>query len=373
LTEKSSHFKLIQVFPEGQGEAEKIARLWPRRRVAEGRKSVEEGYIIRLINMGKTFRTDSGELVALDDINLDIREGAVQGIIGLSGAGKSTLVRCINYLEIPTSGKVLFEGRSLGEMSRKEVREARRRMGMIFQQFNLLEQRNLLRNVTFPLEIAGVPKREAKERAEELLQLVGLSERSGNYPSQLSGGQKQRVAIARALATRPKVLLCDEATSALDPKTTEQILSLLRRINEELKVTIIVITHQMSVIEAICDEVAIIDHSHIAESGPVSEIFHAPRTEIGRRLILGEGNRNLDFANGRKLRIVFDGRKAREPVISDLVLSCKIPVNILFANTRQVEDEAVGQMIVELPDSGEEAEKVCAYLRSKGIPFEEVK
>ena len=258
-------------------------------------------------------------------------------------------------------------------MSRKEVREARRRMGMIFQQFNLLEQRNLLRNVTFPLEIAGVPKREAKERAEELLQLVGLSERSGNYPSQLSGGQKQRVAIARALATRPKVLLCDEATSALDPKTTEQILSLLRRINEELKVTIIVITHQMSVIEAICDEVAIIDHSHIAESGPVSEIFHAPRTEIGRRLILGEGNRNLDFANGRKLRIVFDGRKAREPVISDLVLSCKIPVNILFANTRQVEDEAVGQMIVELPDSGEEAEKVCAYLRSKGITFEEVK
>lgn len=373
MTEKSSHFKLIQIFPEGQGEAEKIARLWPRRRVAEGRKSVEEGYIIRLINMGKTFRTDSGELVALDDINLDIREGAVQGIIGLSGAGKSTLVRCINYLEIPTSGKVLFEGRSLGEMSRKEVREARRRMGMIFQQFNLLEQRNLLRNVTFPLEIAGVPKKEAKERAEELLQLVGLSERSGNYPSQLSGGQKQRVAIARALATRPKVLLCDEATSALDPKTTEQILSLLRRINEELKVTIIVITHQMSVIEAICDEVAIIDHSHIAESGPVSEIFHAPRTEIGRRLILGEGNRNLDFANGRKFRIVFDGRKAREPVISDLVLSCKIPVNILFANTRQVEDEAVGQMIVELPDSGEEAEKVCAYLRSKGIPFEEVK
>ena len=168
--------------------------------------------IIRMVNMGKTFHTSSGDVNALDDINLDILEGSVQGIIGLSGAGKSTLVRCINYLEVPTSGQVLFEGKSLGDMSDKEVREARRKMGMIFQQFNLLDQRNLLRNVTFPLEIAGVEKKKAQERAMELLKLVGLEDRVKNYPSQLSGGQKQRVAIARALATNPKVLLCDEAT-----------------------------------------------------------------------------------------------------------------------------------------------------------------
>ena len=351
--------------------------------------------IIRMVNMGKTFHTSSGDVNALDDINLDILEGSVQGIIGLSGAGKSTLVRCINYLEVPTSGQVLFEGKSLGDMSDKEVREARRKMGMIFQQFNLLDQRNLLRNVTFPLEIAGVEKKKAQERAMELLKLVGLEDRVKNYPSQLdmvgmkefagkpvnnlSGGQKQRVAIARALATNPKVLLCDEATSALDPKTTKQILDLLRKINQEMGVTVIVITHQMSVIEAICDNVAIIDHSHIAESGPVSEVFSNPKTEIGRRLILGDGNANAiqpvnfgDSANP-KIRIIFDGQKAHRPIISDIVLSCNAPVNILFANTKEVEGQAVGQMVVELPDSVEEAERITHYLRSNDIRFEEVK
>ena len=202
--------------------------------------------IIRMVNMGKTFHTSSGDVNALDDINLDILEGSVQGIIGLSGAGKSTLVRCINYLEVPTSGQVLFEGKSLGDMSDKEVREARRKMGMIFQQFNLLDQRNLLRNVTFPLEIAGVEKKKAQARAMELLKLVGLEDRVKNYPAQLSGGQKQRVAIARALATNPKVLLCDEATSALDPKTTKQILDLLKKINQEMGVTVIVIIRCLS-------------------------------------------------------------------------------------------------------------------------------
>ena len=329
--------------------------------------------MIVLEDVCKDFDTEGGCFHALRGVSLSIRKGCVYGIIGRSGAGKSTLVRTINLLERPTSGRVTVAGVDLSALSPAELRRARRGIGMIFQGFNLLESRSVAGNVAFPLELAGWDAARIAGRVDELLELVGLGGKRDAYPAQLSGGQKQRVAIARALATRPKVLLCDEATSALDPKTTEQILSLLRRINEELKVTIIVITHQMSVIEAICDEVAIIDHSHIAESGPVSEIFHAPRTEIGRRLILGEGNRNLDFANGRKLRIVFDGRKAREPVISDLVLSCKIPVNILFANTRQVEDEAVGQMIVELPDSGEEAEKVCAYLRSKGITFEEVK
>ncbi len=334
--------------------------------------------IIRLVQMGKSFHTSSGDVVALDDINLDIKEGSIQGIIGLSGAGKSTLVRCINYLEIPTSGKVIFEGKSLGDLSDKEVREARRNMGMIFQQFNLLDQRNLLDNVTFPLEIAGVNKKQARERAMELLKLVGLEDRVKNYPAQLSGGQKQRVAIARALATKPKVLLCDEATSALDPKTTAQILELLKKINTELDVTVIVITHQMSVIEAICDSVAIIDHSHIAESGPVSEVFANPKTDIGRRLILGDGDADsvkpviFGEASNRKIRIVFDGHSAHQPIISDMILNCKVPVNILFANTKEVEGQAVGQMIVELPGSFDEDEKIIKYLSSNNIKFEEV-
>lgn len=335
-------------------------------------------HIIRIVNMGKTFETSSGPVMALDDINLDIKEGSIQGIIGLSGAGKSTLVRCINYLEVPTSGEVQFEGRALGSMSDKEIRTIRRNMGMIFQQFNLLDQRNLLRNVTFPLEIAGEDLKKAKARAHELLELVGLADREKNYPSQLSGGQKQRVAIARALATSPKVLLCDEATSALDPKTTTQILELLKKINEELGVTIIVITHQMSVVEAICDEVAIIDHSHIAESGPVSEIFSNPRSEIGRRLILGDGDAYADmpihFGNSenRKIRIVFDGRNAHEPILSDLILQCKTAVNILFANTHEVDGMAVGQMVVELPEKEEEANLVISYLKNKKIEFSEV-
>ena len=334
--------------------------------------------IIQLVNMGKAFHTSSGDVVALDDINLDIKEGSIQGIIGLSGAGKSTLVRCINYLEIPTSGKVIFEGKSLGDLSEKEVREARRNMGMIFQQFNLLDQRNLLDNVTFPLEIAGTDRKKARERAMELLKLVGLEDRVKNYPAQLSGGQKQRVAIARALATNPKVLLCDEATSALDPKTTTQILELLKQINQEMGVTVIVITHQMSVIEAICDSVAIIDHSHIAESGPVAEVFSNPKTEIGRRLILGDGNADsvkpVDFGvdSNRKIRIVFDGHSAHQPIISDLVLTCKVPVNILFANTKEVEGQAVGQMVVELPGEEEDAEKILHYLKDNSIKFEEV-
>ncbi|MDY6307777.1 MAG: ATP-binding cassette domain-containing protein [Oribacterium sp.] len=331
--------------------------------------------IIRLENMGKTFQTDSGPVVALDDINLDIKEGSIHGIIGLSGAGKSTLVRCINYLEVPTSGQVFFEGKALGEMSDAEIRLMRRKMGMIFQQFNLLDQRNLLDNVTFPLEIAKVDKKKARARAHELLQLVGLSDREKNYPAQLSGGQKQRVAIARALATNPKVLLCDEATSALDPKTTTQILELLKKINQEMDVTVIVITHQMSVIEAICDEVAIIDHSHIAEIGPVSEIFQRPKTEIGRRLILGDNaDEEIRFEEGKnkKLRIVFDGHTAHEPVISNLVLSCKVPINIIFANTKAVENKVVGQMIIELPDVPEDEEKILHYLRVQNIKFSEV-
>ena len=262
--------------------------------------------IICLEGLGKQFQTTNGTVTALDDINLEILKGEIFGIIGLSGAGKSTLVRCINYLETPTAGRVIFEGQNLSMMKEAEIRKARQSMGMIFQQFNLLAQRNVLQNVCFPMEIAGVPKAEAKKRAAELLKLVGLEERMKAYPAQLSGGQKQRVAIARAMSTNPKVLLCDEATSALDPNTTKSILELLKKINRELGITVIVITHEMAVIESICDRVAIIDHSHIAESGKVSEIFSGPKSEIGRQLILGE-------TAGQKTSFARAGRFKSEP------------------------------------------------------------
>lgn len=329
--------------------------------------------IIQLRNMGKEFRTANGPVVALDDINLDIMEGEIFGIIGLSGAGKSTLVRCINFLEVPTSGQVIFEGENLAALNDRGKRKARQSMGMIFQQFNLLAQRNVLRNICFPLEIAGVPKAKAQERAMELLKLVGLEDRSKAYPAQLSGGQKQRVAIARAIATNPKVLLCDEATSALDPNTTKSILALLKQINQELGITVIVITHEMAVIEAICDRVAIIDQSKIAEVGRVSDIFSEPKSKIGRQLILGEAVTNVKFDKSRKIRILFDGRSSTEPVIANMILASKVPLNIMYAATKDIGGTAVGQMIVQLPEDETDANRAVNYLKSAKVPFEEVK
>lgn len=245
--------------------------------------------MIKMVHLSKTYKTKKGNVPALHDINLHIERGDIFGIIGLSGAGKSTLVRCMNFLEIPTSGEVIFAGQSLGALSRKELRQARQSMSMIFQQFNLLMQRNALQNVCFPLEIAGMKKAEAKIRAKELLELVGLGDRWDAYPAQLSGGQKQRVAIARALATNPKVLLCDESTSALDPTTTTSILKLLKEINQTMGVTIVIITHEMAVIEEICQKVAIIHQSAIAEEGLVTDIFSNPQEEITKELISSHG------------------------------------------------------------------------------------
>ncbi|MBS6956496.1 MAG: ATP-binding cassette domain-containing protein [Enterocloster asparagiformis] len=330
--------------------------------------------IIRLEGLGKQFSTANGKVTALEDINLEIMSGEIFGIIGLSGAGKSTLVRCINYLEVPTSGKVIFQDKNLSAMSEKQKRLARQSMGMIFQQFNLLSQRNVLQNICFPMEIAGTGKAEARKRAEELLALVGLEDRAKAYPAQLSGGQKQRVAIARAMATNPRVLLCDEATSALDPNTTKSILQLLKRINREMGVTVIVITHEMAVIEAICDKVAIIDHSHIAEVGKVSDIFSGPRSEIGRQLILGEaGHPAVNFGNSRQIRIIFDGRESSEPIISNMVLSCKVPVNIMHADTRDIEGKAMGQMLIQLPEDEADANRIRNYLKTARVTFEEVR
>lgn len=328
--------------------------------------------IITIEHLQKVFEGKSGTVRALDDISLEIGAGEIFGIIGLSGAGKSTLVRCINFLEVPTGGRVIFDGMDLGTLDPKALRQARRSMGMIFQQFNLLMQRTALGNVCFPLEIAGVDKAKARQRGMELLKIVGLEERAGAYPSQLSGGQKQRVAIARALATNPKVLLCDEATSALDPTTTRSILALLKEINQTLGITIIVITHEMKVIEEICQRVAIIDQSNIAEVGHVSEVFANPKSGIAKQLVFSQPSAQVPFSKWQVYRIVFDGRSSFEPVIANLVLECRAPVNILYADTRDIEGQAVGQMVIQLPEDELAAQRVLGYLKTHQIPFEEV-
>ncbi len=323
--------------------------------------------MIELRHLDKTYHVATGDVVALQDINLTISDGEIFGIIGLSGAGKSTLVRCINLLERPTGGEVIVDGKSLTELSKKELLELRRSIGMIFQGFNLLAQSTVLKNVCFPLEISGVDKKAARARAMELLELVGLSDRASAYPTQLSGGQKQRVAIARALATKPKYLLCDEATSALDPNTTRSILELLREINRKMGVTIIVITHEMKVIDQICDRVAVIDKSRIAESGLVTEVFTNPQSAIARELILPPDYNALSTAGGQKLRVTFNGEHSDQPIISQLVLECQAPVSILFADSREYEGAIYGQMLLGLPSDERQAEKIIAWLQNKNI------
>lgn len=328
--------------------------------------------MIELIGLGKTYESKNNNVKALEDINLTIYEGEIFGIIGLSGAGKSTLVRCINYLERPTAGKVIFDKIDLSTVQDYELLKIRQSMGMIFQQFNLLMQRNTLDNICFPLEIAGVSKKDARKRAYELLEVVGLTDKAKAYPAQLSGGQKQRIAIARALATNPKVLLCDEATSALDPTTTRSILDLLREINKTLGITIIVITHEMSVIEEICNRVAIIDASRIAEVGEVEEVFMRPKSKIARQLVFSGANHIETFVGEDKCRIIFDGRTSFEPVIANMVLECRTPVNILFADTKDIDGKAFGQMVIQLPEDESGKKRIFAYLQTNKIPYEEV-
>ena len=328
--------------------------------------------MIELKKLCKVYKTADKEIVALDNIDLCIEDGEIFGIIGLSGAGKSTLVRCINLLEMPTDGEVIIDGQSLTKLPRNELLKLRQQIGMIFQSFNLLEQRTVLKNVCFPLEIAGVNKKEATERAHELLKLVGLDDRAQSYPSQLSGGQKQRVAIARALATQPKYLLCDEATSALDPNTTRQILDLLKEINEKLGVTIVVITHEMKVIDRICDSVAVIDASHIAEVGKVSQVFTNPKSKIARDLIVPKDSTAIDTEGGRRIRLTFDGyEKTNDPFIYRMVLECGAAVNILFADTRIYDGVLHGHMVVELPKEQREANKIITWLVNNDVKWKE--
>lgn len=337
--------------------------------------------IIRIQDVSKEFHTKDGTIEALKNISLDIDEGDIYGIIGMSGAGKSTLVRCINYIEIPTSGTVTVQGKELGQLSEKELRKQREQIGMIFQHFNLLMQKSVLDNVCFPLHIQGKSKAEAKKRALELLDIVGLKDRAKAFPSQLSGGQKQRVAIARALASDPKILLCDEATSALDPQTTSSILELLKDINRKFGITIVVITHQMSVVREICNQVAIMKDGQIVECGRTIDIFNHPKSAVARELLQKDessvSEQNMlrtqqRIQNGTRIRIVFTENSAFEPVIANLILTFKEPVNILKAATKNVGGVAKGEMILEFQEKSAQVKAMEQYLKDRGLELEEL-
>ena len=325
--------------------------------------------MIEIRSLTKTFSAADHQVHALKNVNLTIHDGDIYGIIGMSGAGKSTLVRCINMLERPTEGSVLIDGQDIGKLSAGQLREARRSITMIFQSFNLLMQRTCLANICFPLELAGVKKADARKKAYELLELVGLPDKAKAYPVQLSGGQQQRIAIARALATNPKVLLCDEATSALDPKTTRAILELIRDINARLGITVIVITHQMSVVEEICNRVAILEAGAVVEEGDVSDVFSHPQSEAGRRMVFPEEEAGTLPSNKgeRVIRLVFNGSDATgRPLITQMALDEKITANILYASTRCIGDKVYGKMLLGLPDDRATIDRAIRYLCSVG-------
>lgn len=333
--------------------------------------------MIEIKNLTKTFTTSDGEVQALKNVNISIEDGDIYGIIGMSGAGKSTLVRCINMLERPTEGTVTIDGVDMKSLSPKQLREKRRDITMIFQGFNLLMQRTCLKNICFPLELAGVKKADAVKRARELLETVGLPDKENSYPAQLSGGQQQRIAIARALATNPKVLLCDEATSALDPKTTHSILELIKDINRKLGITVIVITHQMSVVEEICNRVAILDDGVVVEDGLVSDIFSAPKSDAARRLVFPEGydTKSMEaYSDEPRIRVVFNGAQAaKTPLIATMAAEKGIYANIMAASTKSIGDKAYGSMMLGISGGREKLQEALSYLSSiEDITAEEV-
>ena len=326
---------------------------------------------IEIRGLCKDYPIPGGEVHALSNISLTIDKGDIYGIIGMSGAGKSTLIRCLNRLDTPTDGQIFIDGENILAMSKQQLRQTRRRMAMIFQQFNLLMQKSVARNVRYPLEIAGVPKKQANERVIELLKIVGLEDKASAYPAQLSGGQKQRVAIARALASDPEMLLCDEATSALDPMTTQSILSLLQKINRELGITVVLITHEMAVIRQICNKVAILDGGKLAEQGTVDDVFMHTKSAAGRRLfgILPEQE---EIPRSRPSALSLTARPPKKPIISKLVKDCGLDVNILSADIRQLNQKAYGQMLIARPQDPEDVKRVMEYLALEGLTVEEV-
>lgn len=334
---------------------------------------------ILIQDVSKTFETKDGSVQALKHVSLSIETGDIYGIIGMSGAGKSTLVRCMNFLEVPSEGKVLIDGKSLSEFSLKELRKEREKIGMIFQHFNLLMQKNVLENVCFPLYIQGKKKAEARAKALELLEIVGLADRAKAYPAQLSGGQKQRVAIARALASDPQILLCDEATSALDPQTTSSILELLQDINQKFGITIVIITHQMSVVREICTHVAIMKDGEVKEQGLVEEIFSHPKSQVAKELISKDSGNDVEskkltqseIQDGEIVRIVFSENSAFEPVIANLILTFHEPVNILKANTKNVGGVAKGEMILQFMSDSTNVPEMKKFLTERGLEIGE--
>ena len=333
----------------------------------------EQTPMIRIEGLKKTYGSGQTAVAALSGVSLTVMKGDIHGIIGMSGAGKSTLIRCINRLDTPTEGTILIDGQDILAMNPKELRAMRKRVSMIFQQFNLLMQRTVAGNVRYPLEISGVPKAEADKRVMELLGIVGLTGKVNAYPAQLSGGQKQRVAIARALASNPEVLLCDEATSALDPMTTQSILSLLQDINRRLGITVVVITHEMAVIRQICNRVTIIDGGEIVEEGDVDEVFTHTRSAAGRRLfgiVSTEPHDEPQFRDA--IRIVFDGDSIDAPVLSSVILKTGLAVSILSADVKQLAGKRYGQMLLEVPESYEDRAKLVTALRDMGVTVEEV-
>lgn len=328
--------------------------------------------VFELENISKTYKNDGKDFTALKDVSLSIHEGEIFGIIGMSGAGKSTLVRTLNRLEEVSSGTVKFYGQDLAGLKTEELRDVRHSISMIFQGFNLLQQKTVIQSVEQPLRIIGVDKAKRRQIAEGMLAIVGLSDKKNTYPARLSGGQKQRVAIARALAADPKVLLCDEATSALDPKITGEILELLKEINEKRKITIVIITHEMSVVEKICDRVAIIDNGKVAEIGEVKEVFRHPKSKAARKLVFPTNPFAPSTPDGRLIRIVFDGLAASEPFIANLVETTGKKVNILSANTKSVGGIGYGQMVLELPPDTTDQEIIIDFLKRNGLSLSEV-
>ena len=333
--------------------------------------------MIEIENLSKSFKTDGGTFYALKDVSLTINDGDIYGVIGMSGAGKSTLVRCINMLERPTEGTVKIDGVDIGKLSKKELCSKRRKISMIFQGFNLLMQRNCLKNICFPLELAGIPKSEAKKKALELLDTVGLADKANAYPAQLSGGQQQRIAIARALATNPEVLLCDEATSALDPKTTHAILDLILNINKKLGITVVIITHQMSVVEEVCNRVAILDEGVVVEEGEVEKVFSNPKSNAAKRLVFPESSKSEEVTNVggfRKLRVAFNGAKATAtPLIAQMAIDENVSASILAASTKSIGEKVYGNMILGVEDDDIVVAKAKKYLtKDKDITVQEV-
>lgn len=342
--------------------------------------------MIELKNIQKVFNTKDKDVHAVNDVSIHVEKGDVYGVIGFSGAGKSTLIRCINLLERPTSGEVIVNGKSLLKLSSKELREERKKIGMIFQHFNLMKSRTIFQNIAFPLKGSGLSKEEIKIKVNGLLELVDLKDRGNSYPSQLSGGQKQRVAIARALANDPDVLLCDEATSALDPQTTQSILELLKNLNEKLNLTIVIITHEMSVVKSICNKVAIMENGKVVEKGSIVDIFTRPQNQVTKDFIntttnmnkiyeMIENNESLVATEGNEtlVRLLYSSGNTKDALMSYLVVTYQVSFNILFGNVEMLSDVPIGNLVVKLDGEKENIEKAIAYIKEQGVGVEVLK